>query len=314
VVSAAEQRFGATAWPWVFLVMSAFVVSTNHVLGRYVSGEIPPMGLAFWRVAVGAMVLLPFAWRDLLLYRRVILRHWKLFMVTAIAFMPLGNATVYLGYNFTTAINGGVIATAQPALTVIFAWLILRHTINGKQAFGIAVAAAGVLVILSRGNPLILGALSFGQGDLMLLVGTMSFAFYTVMLRRIPAVIGPMLILVVIQIFGMVTLAPFYVYETIAYLPVPLTGRSLMVIAWVGTAIAVVAVGLSNLAVLTLGPAKASIANYLRALFTAALAIILLGEALELFHLVAFALVIVGVLLMSWGRTPVSRSGANQGN
>ena len=58
------------------------------------------------------MVLLPFAWRDLVLQRRVILQHWKLFAVMAIAFMPLGNAIFYLGYNFTTAINGGIVITS----------------------------------------------------------------------------------------------------------------------------------------------------------------------------------------------------------
>ncbi len=310
MVSAAEQRFGAGGWPWAFLVTAAFVVSTNQVLGRYVSGEIPPIGLAFWRIAVGAAVLLPFAWRDLLLQRQVILHHWKLFAVMALAFMPLGNATVYLAYNFTTAINGGIIATAQPAITVIFAWLILRHTINANQAAGIAVAAFGVLVIVLRGNPLAFGALSFGGGDLLLLVGTTSFAFYTVMLRRVPAVIGPVLILVVIQIFGIITLAPFYLYETLTYLPVPFTTRSLLVIAWVGTAVAVGAVGLNNMAVLALGPAKASIGHYLRAVFTAAMAILLLGEKVELFHLIAVVLVVVGVVLMTRGQTPARRTAA----
>ncbi len=311
MVSAAEQRFGAGGWPWAFLVTAAFVVSTNQVLGRYVSGEIPPIGLAFWRIAVGAAVLLPFAWRDLLLQRQVILQHWKLFAVMALAFMPLGNATVYLAYNFTTAINGGIIATAQPAITVIFAWLILRHTINANQAAGIAVAAFGVLVIVLRGTPLAFGALSFGGGDLLLLVGTTSFAFYTVMLRRVPAVIGPVLILVVIQIFGIITLAPFYLYETLTYLPVPFTTRSLLVIAWVGTAVAVGAVGLNNMAVLALGPAKASIGHYLRAVFTAAMAILLLGETVETFHLIAVVLVVVGVVLMSRGHTPARRTAAS---
>ncbi|NKB48806.1 MAG: EamA family transporter [Alphaproteobacteria bacterium] len=310
MVSAAEQRFGSGAWPWALLVIGAFVVSTNHILGRYVGGEIPPMGLAFWRITVGALVLLPFAWRDLLLHRRLILRHWKLFTAMALMFMPLGNATVYLAYNFTTALNGGIIATAQPALTVIFAWLILRHTINAKQGVGIAVAAIGVLMVLMRGDPSALGSLSFSGGDLLLVVGTTSFAVYSVMLRKVPAAIGPMLILVVIQIFGMITLAPLYLYESITYLTVPFTTQSLLVIAWVGTAIAVVAVGLNNLAVLGLGPAKASVGHYMRALFTATLAILVLGETMEWYHFVAVLLVVVGVVLMSRGRTPEKRSDA----
>ena len=57
-----------------------------------------------------------------------------------------------------------------------------------------------------------------------------------------------------------------------------------------------------------LGPAKASVAHYLRALSTATLAIIVLGETLEPFHLVAFVLVIIGVLLMSRGHTPARRT------
>jgi len=305
---APPSRYANGAWPYVLLVAASFILASNHIVGRSVQGDLPPMGLGFWRIMVATAVLLPFYWRPFFQSWPLIRAHWKLFLVMGAALAPLGNAAVYLAYNFTTAINGGVIATAQPAITVIFAWLILRHTINGKQALGIAVAAGGVLVILSRGNPLAFGALSFGGGDLLLLVGTTSFAFYTVMLRRVPADIGPMLILVVIQIFGMVTLAPLYIYESITYLPMPITTQSLLVIAWVGTAIAVVAVGLSNLAVLALGPAKASVAHYLRALSTATLAIIILGETVETFHLVAFALVIVGVVLMSRGHTPARRT------
>lgn len=308
MASVAEQRFGKGAWPWIIMVTAAFVVSTNHVLGRYVSGDIPPIGLAFWRVAIGAMVLLPFAWRDLAANWPVIRHHWKLFLAMAFVFMPLGNAAVYLAYNFTTAINGSIIATAQPALTVLLAWLVLRQTINAKQAAGILIAAAGVLVIILRGDLAALGTLSFGGGDLMMLAGTLGFAIYTVLLRRVPAVIGPMLILIVIQIFGAATLAPFYVIETLTYLPVPVTLESVLVLGWVGTAIAVVAVGLANMSVLSLGPAKASIGHYLRALFTTAMATVLLGEALEPFHVIAFALVMFGVVLMSLGRTPTPRT------
>lgn len=290
------------------LVAGAFVIATNHVLGRFVSGDIPPMGLAFWRVAIGAIFLLPFAWRELVAKRQIILDHWKLFLVIAFVFMPLGNAAVYLAYNFTTAINGAVIATAQPALTMLLAWLMLHQTITRMQALGIVTAALGVLVIIMRGDLGALASLSFGGGDLIMLVGTLGFALYTVLLRRVPREIGPMLILVIVQMFSVAAMAPFYLYESLTYLTVPVTLESILILIWIGTAIAVVAVGLNNLVVLTLGPAKASIGHYLRAMFIAGMAMILLGEAFELFHAVAFALVICGVLLMTLGPTPKPRT------
>ena len=44
--------------------------------------------------------------------------------------------------------------------------------------------------------------------------------------------------------------------------------------------------------------------NYMRALFTALLAVVLLGEEFQTFHLVAMVLVIGGVYLMTLGRAP----------
>ncbi len=285
------------------MVTAAFVVSSNHIIGRYISGEIPPMGLAFWRVAVGAAVVMPFAWRELVRQREVIIRHWKLFSLMALTLMPAGNALVYVAYNFTTAINGSIILTAQPALTLFAAWLVVGHTINRKQAAGTAIAMTGVLVIVLGSSYAELGRLSFRSGDLIMIAGTMGFAFYTSMIGKVPHSIGPLLILVLIQVLGAIALLPFYIIETIIYIPVPVTLESILVIGWVGTAIAVVAVGLNNIAVLSLGPAKATVGLYCRTLFTTGMAMILLGEPLETFHFIAFGLIMIGIVLMTRGRS-----------
>ena len=63
----------------------------------------------------------------------------------------------------------------------------------------------------------------------------------------------------------------------------------------------------ANMTVLALGPGKASIGHYLRALFISGMAAILLGEAFEMFHVVAFGLVLFGVALMTLGPTPRTR-------
>ena len=46
---------------------------------------------------------------------------------------------------------------------------------------------------------------------------------------------------------------------------------------------------------------KASVSNYLRAVFTALLGVVLLAEDFKTFHLVAMVLVIGGVYLMTFG-------------
>ena len=81
----------------------------------------------------------------------------------------------------------------------------------------------------------------------------------------------------------------------------------LLRMGWVGIVVAIVAVGFTNTVVLAIGANKAVMSNYIRALLTAVLAILILGENLEAFHLIAFVLVAVGVLLLGRFRKPDTR-------
>ena len=71
-------------------------------------------------------MLLPFVGRSLWAKRAALREHWKLFLVMGVALGPFGNAAVYVAYHFTTAINGGVVSTAQPVATVLLSFLLFR--------------------------------------------------------------------------------------------------------------------------------------------------------------------------------------------
>lgn len=308
----AQSRWRSGAWPYVLILASAFILASNHVLGRWVHGHLPPMGIGFWRVAIATLVLAPFVGRSLWRKRAILLANWKLFLVLGIALGPFGNAAVYIAYHFTTAINGGVVSTAQPAVTVLLSILIFRDGISRIQALGMAIAAAGVLVIILRGDLAVLATLEPNIGDLIMIGAMAGFACYNVMLRKVPREFSVAELLVGVQLFAIIVLAPLYAIESVVYMPMPVTPESLATLAWVGIVVAILAVGMTNTAVLALGANKASMSNYIRACFTALLAILVLGEALEPFHLVAFALVVVGVVLMGRGRRPRSAPDAGR--
>jgi drug/metabolite transporter (DMT)-like permease len=181
--------------------------------------------------------------------------------------------------------------------------LLFRDMINRKQFAGLFLATLGVLVIVARGDPEILLTLQFNIGDLMLVFAMFSVALYNVLLRKLPGEIGVPLLLLIVQTFGCAVTLPVYIAESILYRPVPLTLVSISALVWIGVAVTAIAVGLNNAAVLAMGANKASIGNYLRSIFTALLAIVLLGETFEPFHAVALALVIGGVWLLSRGRS-----------
>ena len=124
------------------------------------------------------------------------------------------------------------------------------------------------------------------------------------LLRKIPDEIKVPELMFVVMVTGSLSVLPIYVLETIYIQPVPLTWLSIGSFLWVGIAVTAIAVGLMNAAIRRIGANKASMSNYMRALFTALLAVVLLGEEFQTFHLVAMVLVIGGVYLMTLGRAP----------
>lgn len=297
-----QSRYRQGLWPYALMLAAAAILASNHIIGRWVQGEMPPMGIGFWRLAIATVVLLPFVGTSLWRKRSVLRRHWKLFLVMGVALGPFGNAAVYVAYHFTTAINGGVVSTAQPVATVLLSILLFKDGILRSQWIGVVIATLGVLVIISRGDFGILAALEPNIGDLILLAAMFGFAVHNVLLRRVPGDFSTAEILLTIQLFAMVVMLPIYVLETIFFQPMPVTWESAAVMAWVGVAVAIVAVGFTNTVVLTIGANKAVMGNYIRAVITAVLAIMILGEKPEAFHIFAFALVVVGVVLLGRGK------------
>ena len=300
--NAQDSRFRQGLWPYALMFAAAFILASNHIIGRWVQGDMPPMGIGFWRLFIATVVLLPFAGRSVWAKRGEIRRHWKLFAVMAIALGPFGNAAVYVAYHFTTAINGGVVSAVQPVATVLITFFLFRESITRVQTLGIILATVGVFVILSRGDLGVLAALKPNIGDLIMLAAMFGFAVHNSLLRKIPGDFTTLEILLSVQCVSMVVMLPLYVTETIIFKPMPVTWEAAAVMAWVGVGVAIIAVGFTNTVVLSIGANKATMSNYIRALLTALLAVLILGEHLELFHLVAFMFVVAGVVMLGRGR------------
>lgn len=292
--------------PYLLIVLAALIIASNHVLARYLGGIVPPMGMVFWRMVVGALFLLPITALALFANRHLIFKHWKLFTLMGLLFVPLGNGLIYTAYLYTTAINGGVVSASQPAITVLLTWLMFRDVINWKQGIGIVIAGLGVLAIITRGDPLAILNMEFNKGDLIMLAAIAFAALYNVLIRKVPEQIPVPQLMVIVLVAGAVINLPLYILETIYIRPVPVTWVTVGSILWVGIAVTAIAVGLMSVVIRRIGANKASMSNYMRALLTALLAVVLLGEAFQAFHLIAMVLVIGGVFLMTRGRTPAT--------
>ncbi len=153
------------------------------------------------------------------------------------------------------------------------------------------------------GNPL----WDLNPGDLWLLLASVCWSVYSVLLKRKARELEVLALLAAIVLTGVVLLTPLYVWEMTRGLFVPATPQSLAAIGYVSLFAAVLAYMAWNRGVHEVGPSKAGLFLHLLPVYSAALAALLLDERLEPYHLYGFALILAG-LVVTGRYGPVARA------
>ncbi len=283
--------------PYVLLVMPPLFWAGNFVLGRAVRADVPPVGLAFWRWAVGSLLIVGVAWPHVRREWPAVVRHWPIILLLSFLGVAVFNTLVYTALQFTTAINALLMQSTMPVLIVLLSYLFFKETISLRQGLGIALSLVGVVIIIARGQLATLLALSLNGGDLLVLVAVASYAAYSVFLRQRPA-LHPLTFLAVTFVAGTLMLVPFYLWEIWVgrqmHFDSPTTWLS---VAYVAIFPSILAYLCYNRGVDLVGATRAGLFLHLMPVFGSLMAIAFLGEQFRLFHAPGIALILGGIAL-----------------
>ncbi len=290
------------ASPYLLLSLTSFFWSLNWVIGRAIVGHVTPLTLTFirWLVALG--VMMPFAWPEIRAHWPVVRRNWKVIAWLGFWGTGLHNAFAYVGLQYTTATNGVILNSAIPVLIILLGWLAYRETITRLQTLGVMVSLAGILAIITRGDPGALLQLRLNKGDLIVLVGMVFWAAYTVFLRMKPAELPGLAMLACCGCVGVMLLFPLMAFEML-FLGghVEFNPATVAAMLYVGIFPSFVGYVFWNRAVAQVGSTVAGIFVHLMPAFGALLAWLFLDERLQLFHVAGIALILAGIALTTHG-------------
>ncbi|WP_281018642.1 MULTISPECIES: DMT family transporter [unclassified Minwuia] len=283
--------------PYLLLVLTPLFWAGNFLIGRMVHETVPPVGLAFWRWAVGLLMILPFAWpqlrRDLPVYRA----NWPIILILSVLGVSCFNTMVYIGVARTEALNASLLQSTMPVWIAVLSFLLFRDRPGPWQVAGILVSLTGVATIIARGDPAYLSQLRFNPGDLWVLTAVICYGGYSALLRSRPAV-GPLGFLAVTFAVGDLVLLPFYVHEMVVLDRfVPLNVVALASVLYVSLFASVLAYMFWNRGIELLGANRASVFIHLAPAFVAIGSVILLDEHPQPFHAAGVALILTGVFL-----------------
>jgi drug/metabolite transporter (DMT)-like permease len=284
--------------PYLLLSLTSLFWAGNIVLARYVAGHVPPMTLSCVRWIGAFLMLLPFARPHLKRDWPVLRARLPLMVALSATGFAVNNALSYWALQYTEALNALLIQSSGPLFVALWSLMLFGVRLTWAQLAGIAISLLGVLTIILRGDFSALAGIRFNKGDLMFAAGLFAFGLYSALMTRRPKTHQLSLISFTTGC-GALLLLPFSILEYSTGSRLQFDTLTIATLIYVVIFPSTLAYLFFNRGIALIGPNRAAPFLHLVPVFGSAMAILLLGEQLQLFHLTGYALVLAGVVIAS---------------
>ena len=293
------------------LIATAALWGSNHVVARAARDAIPLPALVFWRWLPAAIILTIIALPALLDAWPAIRPRLAGILVGGAIGVGLFSYLLLGGAYESLAVEVGFINATTPVWVLLLGRWMGGAPLAAGARWGVALAFAGTLLIIGKGDVQVFTELRFNLGNFWSLLAAMIFAWFSIRIRYWTRTIAPLPLTVFTAWSG------FLLVMLPLYLAWVMRGGPWLVWNDADIDFALAATGYMGLAptmlgnlfylygVSALGPARAAAFLYLSPLFSAAFSIVWLGERLAWYHIAGIAAIFSGLFILGrLGPTP----------
>jgi drug/metabolite transporter (DMT)-like permease len=217
----------------------------------------------------------------------------------------------YYALKFTTAATATLIYASTALMIVILDRIILKRPISPAELIGVLTGLVGVAYVVFDGDLSRIWAMQFGFGETLVVVCAFAWALYSIVLRTGGFEGESDLLLFTATVgVGTVILAPFAVVETLVLGQFPTMASQWVSLLAVAVVASLIPFSIFQYGVRAVGPSLTGVFLYLQPVYGFTMAIILLGEQLQMFHFIGAVIVMGGVILATAPRPGRWRRGA----
>ncbi|MCY0096437.1 DMT family transporter [Hoeflea ulvae] len=281
---------------YLFLIITALSWGGNAVAGKLAVGHISPMILTSVRWALAFAIVLMFALPQVRRDIKTIRKHLPLLFCYGMFGFTFFNVLLYSALEHTTAINVAIEQAGMPMVIFLANFILFRIRVTPAQIIGFALTLIGVGITAASGSLARLITLELSRGDALMLLAVLFYGGYTVALRYKPVLHWQSMITVMAG-SAFLTSLPFAAFELgrgTAILP-DTTGWLVAIFTAVFPSLVAQVLYIKGNEII--GSNRAGIFINLVPIFGTILSVLILGEILHLYHVVALVLVLSGIWL-----------------
>ncbi|HTB88230.1 MAG TPA: EamA family transporter [Steroidobacteraceae bacterium] len=257
--------------------------------------EVSPFALAFSRVVLATMILMPIAWHRGAL--RPLTKHKAAIAAFGLVEFAIPFSLISLGERWiSSSVTGILIAMVPLSVALIQRFFGIREALGAWRVTGLAIGFIGVAALLGTGP--ITGMLGWAGVGCML-VSTLCYAVGPLIIQRhlhgldsIGPLAASLLVAAIILLIPAATEIP-------SHLP---SVNALVSIAVLGIVCTAIAMLLMFYLVNHAGASRASVITYINPVVATLLGVLVLDEHLGIGGFIAFALILLGSWLATRGK------------
>ncbi len=287
---------------YIFPLLAVCSWAGNTVITKMSAASIEPTEIGFYRWLFAWLLLTPFVLRPML-------RNWwrirphlgKIFIMGTLG-MAMFQSLMYFAAQYTTAANIGITQALIPAISLLLALAILKERLTLAAVVGAVTAFAGVLLVVSNGELLLLVQQGVNRGDGLMVLAVLSYALYSTLLKHWQIGISALQMMYLQMFAAIVVQLPLFLWQ-------PRTGlnaENLPLVLYACLAASMIAPLAWMHGVRLMGPSRIAIFFNLMPILSLFVAALTLGETIELYHWLGTGIILVGVFLAErWKRKSV---------
>ncbi|PFO18859.1 multidrug transporter [Priestia megaterium] len=290
---ASKIKFAAS----LYALMSISFWGISFVSTKAVLDKLDPYTLLVLRFGIGALFLLV-----LLVLKRYPLNiplkyipHLIVLGILGVFVHQVIQATALLTINASAA---GWIISFSPVFTVILSVFFLHEKMTVLKASGMIVAIIGVLLVTTSNNQQSF-QLSINVGYLLMILSTLNWAIYSVLLKRLHIQLPSLVVTFYMCLIGFTLTTPFLVRNKGWEMMPFLTNVEWAHLLFLGVFVSGVAYWYWAKALEVLEASQVSVFLYLEPVATLVTAILLLQEKIIPVSIVGGIIIIIGVILVN---------------
>lgn len=272
--------------------------SVNFVIGRFIKDDITPLELSFFRWFFVFLIIAPI----LIIRHKNILKslkqNFKILALLAVLGITAFNTLLYFGLTATTSTNALIINSTVPILVLLMSYFILKQKINLYQTVGIILSTLGVVFLMLKADISNISTLEFNQGDILVVISSISWALYSVLIKFKPKELNDFEYFATIVAIGLILLLPFYLYQGYSIQEeLEVLKNNYLIFLYVSIFASITSYYLWHYGIDKIGASKTAQFTHLMPIFGIILASMFLNETLETYHLLGAVLIAFGIYL-----------------